>query len=425
MHNEKESRHGFSRRSLMLGSGAAALAGGLTLPEFARAAAGPLTPFFGDLAGADLTWAHGLNLALSGTGASFGTVMSQGATIAADLVRASGGPNIVIKLNDHQGGLVPPAVTGVRRLISQEQIQSLGSSYGPATEALFPLVAGSGITTFWSGGAGPGGLGKPDVWITMALFAVDPAPGGLAYLSKRVPEAKKLAILGQQENGIGAVKDIAPKIWPQVSGGQVVMQEFVNIGTTDFSSVVARLKSSGAEAIFTTIYGNDEGYMVKQIREAGIDIPLMSIDLATPGVPDIAGDALAKNCFLAVDGYQPENPNPYNQVFVEAYKKKYGTNPDYFAANFFEATNILAALITRVLKAGKKPGRGNALSEAIAENPKFPSVYGGSAAEVGTMTFDLKDHSVVKPIGVFEIGKGGALKKVATIEKNSTVVGPA
>ena len=146
-------------------------------------------------------------------------------------------------------------------------------------------------------------------------------------------------------------------------------------------------------------------------------------DLATPSVPNIAGAAIAKECYLAVDAYFPDNPNPYNRAFVEAYRAGYGTNPDYFAANFFEATNVVWALIARTLKAGKTPGRGN-LSEAIEHDPNFLSVYGGSATQVGKMTFD-NDHSVIKPLGVYQIGVGGKLTKVATIRKGSTEIGAA
>ncbi|MBB3237182.1 ABC transporter substrate-binding protein [Phyllobacterium endophyticum] len=423
--------HQVSRRGVLMGMGAIASMGVLGFPAlgFAQEVDGPLTPWFGKggpKAGAGLKWTHGLNLALTGTGAAIGQVMSQGSQVATNLIRESGGPDIKLALNDHQGGLVPASVTGVRRMISQEGIKSLGTSYGPASEALFPLVANSNITTFWSGGAGPGGLNKPNVWITMALFALDPATGGIAYLAKRFPEAKRLALIGQQENGIGAIKGIAPKVWPQVSnGGTVLDAEYVNIGTTDFSSLIARLKSAKADAIFSTIYGNDQGYFIRQLRDAGVNIPIMSIDLATPTVPDIAGDAVANNCFLAVDGYLPENPNPYNKLFVNTYKSKYGTNPDYFAANFFEATNILGALISRAVAAGKNPEDAGVLSEVMAANSSFPSVYGGSVTEPGQMKFNVEDHSVTKPIGVFEIGQKGVLKKVATITKGSTDIGAA
>jgi branched-chain amino acid transport system substrate-binding protein len=389
---------------------------------------GPLTPFFGkggkDL-GRGISWTHGMNLALTGTGAAIGVAMTQGATVAAELMKKSGGPSIILKSSDHQGGLVGPAVSGVRRLLQQEKVLSLGSSYGPATTALFPLVKSSKVTTFWSGGAGPAGLNQDFVWITMALFALDPAPGALGFLAEKFPDAKRLALIGQKENGVDAITKIAPKTWPEVSGGgSIVATEYADIGTKDFSSLVARVKSSNADVIFSTVYGNDQGYLIKQLRDANLTAPIMNIDLAVPTVPDIAGSALEKDCYLAVDGYFPDNANPYNRVFVDAYTAKYNTAPDYFAANFFEATNILAATIGAASKAGEKPGLNDVLSRMIEENPTYPSVYGGSASEYGKLEFQ-KDHSVIKPIGVFKIGKAGALSKVATISKDSTKVQPA
>ncbi len=416
-----------NRRQFLLTNAAAAVAGTLAGSWAARAAAeGPLNEWFGPggpEAGEGLVWNHGLNLALTGGGAPYGQVMSQGATIAATMIKASGGPEIVLKLNDHNNGDVQASEIGARRLIEQENIQSLGVSYGAATQALFPLIASSGVTTFWSGGANPAGLGQKDLWTTMALYAVDPSTGGLAFIAKKYPNAKRLAILGMLENGLGAVDEIAPRVWPEVSGGDVAVKEIINIGTTDFAPVIAKLKAAKVDVIFSTLFANDMGYMIKQVREANINVPILSVDLATPSVPDIAGAAIAKECYLAVDAYFPDNPNPYNKAFVEAYKARYGTNPDYFAANFFEATNVVWVLIARTLKAGKTPGRGS-LSEAIEHDPNFVSVYGGSATQVGKMTFD-KDHSVIKPLGVYQIGRDGKLTKVATIRKGSTEVGPA
>lgn len=425
-------RSRMTRRNFLVGGTALlALSAGLNItPGLAEdVTEGPLTPWFGPggpKAGAGLKWVHGLNLALTGAGAPIGQAMSQGAEIAADLIRASGGPDITLKLNDHQNGQVSAAVTGVRRLISQERIQSLGSSYGAATEALFPLVDTSQITTFWSGGAGPHGLGKQFVWVTMAIYAIDATPGGLGYLAKTFPDKKRLAIIGNPENGIVAVQETAPKFWPIASnGGEVVATEMVNIGTTDFSALIARLKSVNADVIYTTVYGNDQGYMIKQMREAGIDAPILIMDLVMPTVPEIAGDAIAQDVYLAVDGYQPENLNPLNQLFVQEYKKKFNMNPDYFAANFFEQTLALWKMIQGAIADGATPDRGPQLGASVTADNKFPSVYGGGADTVEAMTFDIKDHSVTKPIGVFKIGKGGALTKVGSIKKGSVEVAPA
>jgi ABC-type branched-subunit amino acid transport system substrate-binding protein len=415
---------GIGRRRLLKIGAAAGLLGvfGARSAEAEDDVNGPLTPWFGPGgpgSGAGLTWAHGLNLSLTGAGAPYGLVMSQGATIAANLIKASGGPDIVIKLNDHQNGDIQASVTGVRRMIEQEKIQSLGTSWGACSQALFPLVASSGVTTFWSGGANASAFGKKNFWITHALFAVDPCMGALACMAKKYPDAKRLAILGQLEDGMPAINDIAPKVWPQVSVGEVAMKEIVNIGTTDFGSIIAKLKAAKADLIFTTMFADDLGYLVKQVREANIEVPILCFDVA-PSVPDIAGPAIAKNLYLAMDGYLPENANPYNRIFVEAHNKAYGKDPAYHTATFFEATNVLWATISRTIKAGKQPGLGN-LSETIDREPEFPSVFGGGKDKAGVMTFE-KDHGVIKPLGVYSVGLGGKLTTVASIVKNSTNV---
>ncbi|NEI73668.1 ABC transporter substrate-binding protein [Rhizobium lusitanum] len=418
-----------SRRRVLQGMAGAAIVGAtgfIDMPAAFAAGTSDFAPWFGPggkEAGGDLIWVHGLNLSMTGQGADFGTSMERGARLATEVITASGGPKMSIALNDHQSGLVPPAVQGVRRLISQDKINSLASSYGAATEAIFPLTNQFGVTTFWTGGPSASGLNRPNVFVTIALWAVDATAGGIAYMAKQFKDAKRLAILGQTENGLPAVNDIAPKAWKEASGGDVVYKEVINAGGTDFSSSISQIRAAKPDVIFTTLYGNDGGFFIKQVREAGISAPILIIDLAPSGA-QIAGSALSDNVYLATDGYQVANPNPYNQAFVKAYKAKHNADPGYFEANFFECTMVLWAAIQRAIKDGDTPGRGLALAKAIEKNPVFPSLYGGSADNAGEMTFN-KDHSVTKPMGVFKIGDGGALTRVASIMKNSTEVQPA
>ena len=96
-----------------------------------------------------------MNLAMTGQGAFFGDVMSKGALLAAEQIGAAGGPTINITINDHQSGEVPPSVNGVRKLISQNKISFLQTSYGAPSEALIPILQQNKILTFNGGGASP------------------------------------------------------------------------------------------------------------------------------------------------------------------------------------------------------------------------------------------------------------------------------
>jgi branched-chain amino acid transport system substrate-binding protein len=418
-----------TRRCLLKGFGGTALVAGsglLGLRPSLGATDSDFSPWFGaggPASGAGLVWAHGMNVPLTGGGADIGKVMVYGAQLAAKVIVASGGPKMTIELNDNQSGLVPPSVQGIRRLISQKGIKSLASSYGPATESIFPITNQFEVPTFWTGGPQPSGLNRPYVFLTIAMWALDATPGGVAYMAKNFAGSKRLAILGSNENGLQAVNQLAPKAWADAIGGQVVYKELVNANSTDFSSSVSHIRAAKPDVIFTTLNGNDAGFFIKQAREAGIKAAILLVDLSPP-VAKIAGSLLADNCYLTADGYLATNPNPYNQAFVKAYRAQYGTDPDYFAANWFEVTMLVWAAIQRSIKSGGRPGRGPSLTGAIEADPSFPSLYGGGAGKAGVMTFN-KDHSVTKPLGVFKIGEGGAVTKVASISKGSTELMPA
>jgi len=386
-------------------------------PGAATVTSSPLNEIFGpggEAAGAGMDFSDGMMLAITGQGSFFGKVMSRGAKLAAEQIAQAGGPNFKISIADHQSGLVPPAVTGVRRLITQNNIVTLQTSYGAPSEAIIPLIQQNKVLTFNGGGSSPGQLFKEYLWMTRMLFAYDPADGALAWLAENHPDVKKLAVLGTRENGVEAMEEKAPRIWPQLSGGTIVSKEFHEVGATNFSAQIARVRSAGADAVFTVSFGNDLGYMVKQFREANVDIPIMGIEY-TDQACEIAGD-LYDTYLFATDYYDTGNPNPFNRIFVETHNEKYGEDPEYYGSNYWEQAFVVWDLIRRVKEAGGDPESGEDLQNALEENPTFKSVYGGDASTVGEMAFDLEDHSISKPMGVFSV-EGCKPKVLAPIKK--------
>ena len=51
--------------------------------------------------------------------------------------------------------------------------------------------------------------------MTRMVFAYDPTPGALTWLADNHPEAKRLATIGTLENGVEALEQLAPKVWPE------------------------------------------------------------------------------------------------------------------------------------------------------------------------------------------------------------------
>ncbi len=365
----------------------------------------------------------GMLLAMTGQGSFFGDVMSKGAELAAKQIEASGGPTFSIAIADHESGLVPPAVNGTRRMISQDKISALETSYGAPSEAIIPIIQENKVLTFNGGGASPGQLNQDYLWMTRMLFAYDPADGALAWIAKNYPDAKRLAVIGTEENGVETWKEKVPRIWPELQdGGEVVAQEIHDVGLTDFSTLIARVKSANPDVIFTVSFGNDLGYIVKQFREANVEVPIMGIEF-TEQACEIAGAAY-DTYFFATDFYDVNNENPWNQAYVKANRAEYGEDPEYYGANYYEMTYILWQLMRRVEESGGDPTSGEELQSALEANPVFYSVYGGGPDKVGQMEFNLEDHTITKPMGVFKV-QDCTPSRIAEIKKVNSNEDPA
>lgn len=377
----------------------------------------------GAAAGQGVTFQDGMMLAMTGQGSFFGKVMSQGAQFAAKQIKANGGPDFVINIADHESGLVPPAMAGMRRLTTQNKIKTLQTSYGAPSEAIIPLIQTSKVLSFNGGGSSPGQLSKDFLWMTRMLFAYDPTDGGLAWLAKEKPDAKKLALVGTNENGVEVWKEKAPRIWPKLqSGGTIVATEIHDVGLTDFAPIIARVKAAGADAVFTVSFGDDLGYMVKQFREANYEGPIVGIEF-TEQAAKVAGASYDTYNF-ATDYFDVESKNPWTAMFVKEYTAEYGEAPEYYGSNYYEQVFVIWELVRRVIAAGGDPQDTTLLQQALKDKPEFYSVYGGDESTVGTMSFDLNDHSISKPMGVFGV-KGGKPFLIVPIKKVSATDDPA
>ncbi|WP_343904617.1 ABC transporter substrate-binding protein [Nocardioides aquiterrae] len=376
----------------------------------------------GEEGGSGVTLTAGMLLAMTGQGSFFGKVMSQGAQLAAAQIKSADGITYDVKIGDHKSGDVPTALTVTRQLVTQDKIKILQTSYGAPSEAIVPLIGQNKLLSFNGGGSSPGQVAKPFLWQTRMIFGDDPCPGGLAWIAKEYPDAKKLAIVGTQENGVAGAKEIGPAVWAQLTGGTVVANEQHDVGATDFSSIVARIKSSSPDAILTFSFGDDVGYLVKQLREANVTVPIMGIEF-TEQAAKVAGASYDTYNF-ATDFYDPKNPNPWNQIFVDGHNDMFGSDPEYYGANYYEQVFFVWELVRRVLADGGDPTDTTALQSALEANPEFKSLYGGDASAPGTVQFNPEDHTISKPMGVFKVTNGQP-SKIADIVKIASGDDPA
>src|SRR5690606_19171654 len=120
------------------------------------------------------------------------------------------------------------------------------------------------------------------------------------------------------------------------------------IGQMDYSVEIAQLQQANPDAVYVFYAGGMGVNFVKQYRQAGLldKVPLISastVDGSTlPALQDIALGVITHA------PYAPNLDNAQNKQFVEAFEKKYNRSPSLYAAQSYDAANLIASAIKKL-----------------------------------------------------------------------------
>ncbi|OYN93730.1 urea-binding protein [Propionibacteriaceae bacterium ES.041] len=117
------------------------------------------------------------------------------------------------------------------------------------------------------------------------------------------------------------------KAYAKQYGMEIKGEEYAPLGHTDFSTIVGKVRSADADAVFNTLNGDSNVAFFKEYRNAGLTaeaMPVMSVSIAEEEVGGIGVDNL-RGQLTAWDYYQTVQ-SPENEKFVAAFKKKYGAS---------------------------------------------------------------------------------------------------
>lgn len=110
-------------------------------------------------------------------------------------------------------------------------------------------------------------------------------------------------------------------------GMEVVGEEYTPLGSTEFSTIVNKVRDSGADAVFNTLNGDSNVAFFRQYTSVGLtaaDMPVVSVSIAEEEVPGIGLENI-EGQLTAWDYYQTLD-TPANAAFVTAFKDKYGAD---------------------------------------------------------------------------------------------------
>lgn len=128
----------------------------------------------------------------------------------------------------------------------------------------------------------------------------------------------------------------------QKAGIKVAGHEFTNDKASDFAAILTSLRAKKVDAIFFGGYAPQGAPMARQMKQLGLNVPLLGGDtLCSPEMARLGGDAVGENVRCAQAGaivaQQPGGP-----AFLASYKKRFGRDPDVYAPSFYDQTRFIA-----------------------------------------------------------------------------------
>ncbi|HLC49112.1 MAG TPA: ABC transporter substrate-binding protein [Candidatus Andersenbacteria bacterium] len=148
--------------------------------------------------------------------------------------------------------------------------------------------------------------------------------------------------------GIGAENSFKEHYEKQ--GGQIITQETLEPGATDFRAQLTKIKNANPEFVYVASYPKEGGLLIKQARELGIRSQFIA-SLAILGGKeffDITGSSAEGLTVVTSTPVFSENANPEAKKFADAYKLKYNEEPGpqhQYSARAYDALKIIYSLI--------------------------------------------------------------------------------
>ncbi|MBM3607952.1 MAG: branched-chain amino acid ABC transporter substrate-binding protein [Alphaproteobacteria bacterium] len=227
------------------------------------------------------------------------------------------------------------------------------------------------------------------LWNTFRVCGRDDQQGGAAArIIGQLYKGKRIAIVHDKTTyGKGLADEVRAALRKQ--GIREVLYDGINIGEKDFSALVSRLKQANTDLLFWGGLHTEGGLIARQMREQGVNAPLMGGD----GITD---DEFAAIAGPAAEGtlmtFSPDpRTNPANKAIVDRFRTGRKFEPQAYTLYSYAAVQIIkqAAEAAKSLDPRK-------VAEVMHSGMKFQTV-------LGEISFDKKGD--VSNDGYFVNGK--------------------
>ncbi|HEX6472220.1 MAG TPA: ABC transporter substrate-binding protein [Streptosporangiaceae bacterium] len=344
----------------------------------------------------------GLITPLTGPYAALGAGDRQGATVVTDQINAAGG------INGHKINLIvkddrtepSQSVVAFNQLLSQKVVGVLGSSNANAAIAVGPLAERAGIP--YMSLAPSRQLVQP---VKRHLFSLPPTSTLWAKRDMQWMQSegiKKVAVVYAADDTFHKDGNADVKKYAKDYGMNVVASVPIQTTATDFTTVLAKVRSSGAQALFLWVAGPAAVIMTKQFAAAKLgNVKLVmtgaqASTLYTQPAGPAANGVVLNGYATDIGDFMPAGPlKDVYQKLADGVMQKYNTPVAQFTADAASGAQLLYAAMQKASKL---------TPDAITEALNNLSLLTPN----GRYTYTPTNHegAVIENLAVFEVRDG-------------------
>jgi branched-chain amino acid transport system substrate-binding protein len=338
---------------------------------------------------------------ITGPNAAFGAQLVNGVEQAAADINAAGGI-LGQKIEVLKGDDVSDPKQGVsvaNKFVGDGVKFVVGHFNSGVTIPASDVYAENGLLVITPAATNPS-LTEKGKWNVFRTCGRDDQQGEVAgkYLADNA-KGKKVAVVHDKTTYGKGLADETKKAMNAL-GVKEVLYEGVNTGEKDFSALVAKIKSSGADYVYWGGLHTEGGLIVRQMRDQGVKAVLMS------------GDGITSDEFASIGGPGVEGtlmtfpPDPMKRPEAAEVVKKFAAKnfkPEAYTLYSYAAVQIIAQAAEQAKSLDPKK-----IAEVMHAGKPFKTV-------IGDIGYDKKGD-ITRPDYVMYTWKKGADGKISYVQ---------
>lgn len=281
----------------------------------------------------------GAILPLTGEGASYGDVWEKAIELGKSEIEAKYGQKFEIIYEDSQ--LKPEnSATAAIKLINIDKVKAI--IIGTSRESLASAPIAEVNKVLMMSGGTSAEITKTGDYIFRTIPSDFYQGNDLADFAMKKGYSKMAVLFLNDEYGKG-ITDVFRQRLELIGGKVVASEEFQAQGTSDYKTQLTKIAKEKADAILMIASQNQYSLILKQMKELGINLPVLAGEtFKDQTILDTVKELAEGVIFTAFVDPQTSEGEKFNSL----YKEKYSAEPGPYASIFYDNTElVLTALI--------------------------------------------------------------------------------